>query len=146
MPRVVIEFDKKGNIPRLLKMLQARTDAVTPALVPIVEKYLKTLRTNARRYPPPPEGSRYVRTFKLRRSWKIKPAAVRSKEVVGSIHTDGSAKYDIKVMLHGHQDPIHEGRWHTDKTMADEIGPSFKRALLRKATKVLRGTPGETSE
>lgn len=78
---------------------------------------LQYIYDEAQKYPPRLANQRYVRTFKLRGSWQMKPE--NSGKVLGKVVSAYPA-YNRYVMKHGEQAMIHQGRWSTDKSIAED--------------------------
>jgi hypothetical protein len=110
---------------------------------PIIDEWQETTVITAMKYPPPPPGSKYVRTEKLKRSWRMSPITGVST-IRASVYSNGTADagygdYAPYVMGEGRQASIHKGRWKTDADIADETTKDVKRKIGRAAKKALEG-------
>lgn len=81
---------------------------------------MNVIAESMRKYPPPPVGSRYKRTYRLRKSVKILKLnngyAVEIDPVQRGRHY---AKYVIGNARGEEQAQIHAGRWHVFKNVVD---------------------------
>lgn len=85
------------------------------------------LITLARRYPPPRSGSTYVRTYTLMRSWsRMITGTVQSLQGVVSSNS-ATAPYNRYVMDATMQARIHQGRWLTVQTIAEQSAGAVNR-------------------
>lgn len=102
---------------------------------PIVDEWEETTVLIARNYPPPPPGSKYVRTDKLKNSWRMSPitgvATIRASVYSNGTANAGYGDYAPYVMGQGRQAGIHQGRWKTDADIARETTKDVKRKLAR---------------
>lgn len=113
--------------------LQAKLRAAGIKLNPIFGKAMKEatalLKKEARIYPPKLPNQKYVRTFKLRRGWKVTKAEADGGEVANV-----DVPYNIYVQG-DRQAAIHQGRWSTDKSLAtaneEKIIEIFNRAVTK---------------
>lgn len=107
---------------------------------PIIDEWQETTVLIARKYPPPPPGSKYVRTDKLKNSWRMSPitgvATIRA-----SVYSDGTADAGYgdyaPYVMGGRQASIHRGRWKTDAGIAGETMRDVKRKLSRAMKRTL---------
>ena len=110
---------------------------------PIMDKAVKYVHQQVPDYPPPPDGSRYRRTFTLDRSITTEVKSVTGNDIVGSIGT--KTVYAPWVISsekttggRGPQAKQHKGRWYTLQDVvwkqSDKVRQIFEqgiRALLK---------------
>lgn len=104
-----------------LEALYRRFDSIddlADALVVATREALKLLDKRLREYPPPPANSRYIRTYRLRESWR-KRIDRTPYGAVGTVESVG-VSYNRYVMDDVYQAEIHRGRWHTVQSVAAE--------------------------
>lgn len=112
MAELRITLDK-NNIPAALDILRNLADHLREYRPPM-ERLLQRLQ----RYPPPPAGSSYERTYALQSSWMI--TEVMTHDVIGAV-TDGAlTDYNRLVMGQEEQATVHSGRWDTTHEIAEE--------------------------
>lgn len=121
-----------------------KLDRLEPVLRPVLKRGQDKIQRAAKKYPAPPPGSKYVRTFKLQRSWRQKPPQFMSGGFRAEVFSDGSAKtkygeYAPFVMDAHRQARVHRGRWQTTKSIAedfeDEIRDDIHQAIKRELNK-----------
>ena len=88
---------------------------------------------DAKIYPPERAGQRYVRTFRLRDSWAPEKARRAANAVVAA--ATNPTPYAAEVMGTEDQKPIHQGRWRTEKQVAEQNASKVRAALQRALTK-----------
>ena len=128
-----------ADVQRKLRQL----DNLEPVLRPVLFKNQREIQKALKKYPPPPPSSRYVRTFNLRGSRQIAPIEFRKNDARARIYSDGSARtrygqYERWVMDADKQAHIHQGRWHTTKSVEEDFTDDVTRdvkAALDKAVK-----------
>jgi hypothetical protein len=87
--------------------------------------FLTPLKRDLRVYAPPPMGSKYVRTFNLKRNWQYAVLSPTSAEVTNMATYAG--------WVQGvEQAPIHEGRWPKAITKVEEHLEAFVKRLSEK--------------
>ena len=101
------------ELERLLKGLPkeamlASNDAVESGMEAMAEFQVESYTGNAR--PPQPEGSTYIRTFRLQDSSTRDIEKLSLREVVG-LWRIGAAYASFVVGKPGDQTAVHEGRW-----------------------------------
>ncbi len=102
------------------KIRKAMGNAMRQILKDTLNIQIKSYRAN--KNPPKPEGSKYRRTFKMRRSGKKKTTSTKLELYEGEVFTDGSAIYDeIVIGPESKQAGIHIGRWKSEEEQT-EIG------------------------
>jgi hypothetical protein len=67
-----------------------------------------------REYPPELPGQKYIRTYRLRRGWRRRPAQ-------GGVDLVNQVPYAPLVQGESQQAEIHEGRWQTEEEIAREM-------------------------
>jgi len=105
---------------RGLDVIQAALGRIDNLLADMAEPTRETLELLKRRmqeYPPPPAGSRYVRTYRLRNSWQEN--VILSGSVLGRLESFG-AHYAPYVQDDVQQASVHQGRWQTRQRVARE--------------------------
>lgn len=93
--------------------LQAAGKAIKPVFTEAMREATALLRKEARVYPPKLPNQKYVRTFRLRRGWKVTRAEAEGGEVANV-----DVPYNIYVQDAKTQATIHRGRWSTDESLA----------------------------
>lgn len=89
---------------------------------PAMKKSVDLVENHMKVYPAPPGGSRYRRTFKLRRGWKQNITSGGSS-LLGRISNNVS--YGPYVQAEGFQANVHQGRWQTDEKVLNDNAPSI---------------------
>lgn len=89
-----------------------------------------------RTYPPELPGQRYVRTYRLRESWKR--GAVQRLGRALRVVVRSEIGYARWVVGDRTQAPIHQGRWRTQSELRASIEPRI-RARLARALKRMAG-------
>lgn len=91
-------------------------------------------------YPPPPAGSRYVRTYKLKRSWRA-ARINRGVRIVNNAGIRGRGPYATYVVgdLHGRQAEIHAGRWWRFKDKLKPALAKLRQRIVRRINKLAHG-------
>jgi hypothetical protein len=93
------------------------------------------------RYPPPPTGSRYVRTNTLFRSWSRKPITKETwgwRVVIGS--SGNIAPYNRWVQDRDRQAAQHRGRWRTAQDIIEAAEVPIQRFANARIRVALEGT------
>ena len=134
MAEIKTTFRGIDKLPTLVARIAAAKNFYKVAR-PIVDEWQETTVLIARKYPPPPPGSKYVRTFKLQNSWRMSPISGVGT-IRASVYSNGTANagygdYAPYVMGATKQASIHQGRWKTDKMIADETSLDVKRKLAK---------------
>lgn len=93
--------------------LQAAGKAIPPTFGAAMKDATALLRKEARVYPPKLPNQKYVRTFRLRRGWKVTRAEAEGGEIANV-----DVPYNIYVQGAKTQATIHRGRWSTDESLA----------------------------
>lgn len=105
------------------KALQKGVNAGTKILQPEVEKY-----------PPKRPNQKYIRTFRLRRSWR-RTVKVRASVVEGRIYSDeNQAPYNAYVKHPRLQAWMHRGRWPT----TEDDARAKKRDVMREVEREIK--------
>ena len=91
--------------------------------------FLAPLKRELRTYPAPPQGSKYVRTFNLKRNWQYAILSPTSAEV------GNAALYAGWVQGIGQAD-IHVDRWPKAVTIAEEHLHEFIKRLAKKVERI----------
>lgn len=117
-----VEIHVQG-LDRLLAKLESM-ETVRRRMDEPTGKINKILLARAQFYPPPPAGSRYVRTFRLRHSWQAR--LVMQGDELGRVESTG-VKYNIYVQDYERQADIHRGRWDTNQMIAQQEQPEAQR-------------------
>ena len=120
------------QIARLRRV--ARLDGVVAAVDAAVKDLVIP---DVRLYPPERAGQRYVRSFKLRDSWQRERARRQGATVVGA--ATNATPYAKWVVGTRDQAAVHQGRWRTQRRIAEENTPRVRLALLKALAKRWRG-------
>jgi hypothetical protein len=104
-------------------------------ILPPLAKGMRSIKTAARQYPPPPAGSRYVRTFKLRQSWEDGTSA-RGSKAVGIVATDISYGPYVRG---DKQAAIHRGRWRLLEDIAESKLSEIEQDIEEEVAKTMEG-------
>lgn len=141
MAEIKTSFKGVEKLPKLAARIQA-IKRFRELVKPIVEEWQDETLPIAQKYPPPPPGSKYVRTFKLQRSWHKSPIGGGVAQVRASVYSDGTADagygdYAPYVMGRYKQASIHQGRWKTDQMIADETKTGVTRKIRVAAKRAL---------
>ena len=127
--QVLKQLDQLGKLDKTLR--------------PTLERNQKKIQKALKKYPAPPPNSKYVRTFKLRNSWRAPPARFTSRGAFAWVFADGSARtnygrYDRYVMDAEMQAAIHRGRWHTTKSVENDFRDKVIRDIKREMERALK--------
>ncbi len=95
-----------GGLPK--EAMLASSDAVESGMKAMAEFQVESYSQNAR--PPKPEGSTYIRSFRLQDSSTQDIEKLTLREVIGLWRT-GAAYASFVVGKPGDQADVHEGRW-----------------------------------
>lgn len=139
---VTIDFSQFARASRYAQAKGVQAARMPQYVAPIVYEFMGRVHKAAQVYPPPLPKQKYIRTYKLRHSWRMSGVTVSADEVRGSVYSDGSARsrygeYAPYVMDAARQAFIHRGRWHTTKSMAEDVNAPLRRALERRARQLL---------
>lgn len=104
---VVITVTGLGPIQERLENL----DSISDQLATPTREALAFLKERLQIYPPPPSGSTYERTYRLRNSWE-------ETLVLGGGSITSDVEYGPYVMSEGEQARVHVGRWQTVQGVA----------------------------
>ena len=120
----------------------ARLGKLESTLGPVLTRNQHMIQKKLQKYPPPPPGSKYVRTYKLRRSWTVQAPIFGGSHFRALVYADGSAKtrygpYDFRVMDAKRQAWMHKGRWHTTDSVAKEVTADVLKDVQRAIDKEL---------
>ena len=91
--------------------------------------FLVPMQRELRTYPAPPQGSKYKRTFNLKRNWQYAVLSPRSAEV------SNMAAYAGRVQGI-EQAPVHVGRWSKMVDVAEKHLDEFVKKLSDKFGKI----------
>lgn len=144
MSQIVVDFYSINLARKFAAAKERQMEQMPDQIAPVVERYMKKLHKAARVYPPPIPNGKYIRTYKLRRSWRVGKVSMSDNEISGSVYSDGSARnkygedYAPRVMDAAHQATIHQGRWHTTKSMAEDVKQPFVKSIVRAARKLIK--------
>lgn len=100
-----------------------------------VEDILTEIAGDAANYPPPPDGSTYVRTFTLRDGWlDAQPSFDMSGDTLMAVLTNPTP-YGGYVQGPDDQAWMHEGRWRTTDAIMDSwegrVAQAIEDGLIR---------------
>ena len=109
-PQIVVT-----GVPKLLRKLDAAMADQT--IKRGLEGGMNILRDVLKKYPPPPAGSKYVRTRRLGNSWAQRTSgfAMKAEGFVGN-----NTSYARYVQDEEKQAQVHQGRWQTVQSVADD--------------------------
>jgi len=91
--------------------------------------FLVPLQRELRTYPPPPMGSKYVRTFNLKRNWQYAVLSPTSAEI-------GNAAIYAGWVQGVEQAAVHVGRWPMAVTVAEKHLEAFIDRLAKKVERI----------
>ena len=120
------------QIARLRRI--ARLDGVAPALDEAVKQLVIP---DVKAYPPERAGQKYVRSYRLRDSWAAEKARRAGASVVAA--ATNPTPYARWVVGTTDQAAVHQGRWRTQRRIAEENTPRVRQALLRALARRWRG-------
>lgn len=141
---ITVDLRGLSEIGRLNQRLQG-VKLLAVALTPVIQKQQEVIQTQLQTYPPPLANSRYVRTFKLKNSWKRGRIEAGNNLIKTKVYSDGSARndrgedYSPFVMDELEQADIHRGRWRTVQDIGQAMEAQVVRPILVEAVKFLRG-------
>lgn len=113
--------------------LQAAEKAIAPTFGAAMKDATALLRKEAQVYPEKLQCQKYVRTFRLRRGWKVRRADHTGGEVANV-----DVPYNIYVQGEGRQAGIHQGRWSTEKSIADTNAEKIIKMFEKAVSKALK--------
>ncbi|RMD64626.1 hypothetical protein D6833_04140 [Candidatus Parcubacteria bacterium] len=103
----------------------------------IARKIVKRMQ----RYPPPPVGSRYKRTFRLKRSWKIRRAGKTGYMIMSDARDKRGRRYTRYVVGDARgagQAWMHVGRWQVFRDVVEEEFAKAPKAIQRSIAMIKR--------
>lgn len=123
-------------IARQIARLQriTRLDGVAAA---VDEAVKELVIPDVKTYPPERAGQRYVRSFRLRDSWQRERARRQGGAVVAA--AANATPYAKWVVGTQDQAAVHQGRWRTQRRIAEENTPRVRLALLKALARRWRG-------
>ena len=129
MEAVLAKLERLGKLEKTLR--------------PVLNEKQKKIQKALQKYPPPPPNSTYIRTEKLKRSWRIKPPMFTRGGVYALVYADGTARtkygrYDHYVMDAERQATIHRGRWHTTKSVENDFRTEVIRDVTREINRAIK--------
>jgi hypothetical protein len=92
-------------------------------------QFLTPLQRELRTYPPPPVGSKYVRTFNLKRNWQYAVLSPTEAEI-------GNCAVYAGWVQGVEQAAVHVGRWKQATLIAQEHLDQFIERLSKKVERV----------
>lgn len=104
------------GMPQIIRALRQITDV--NQLRGAMEGASQLLLEEAKRYPSPPPGSQYVRTYALRDNWQYSKPNVSGNTIQSDIFN--TTPYGAYVVGATTQARIHQGRWKTTEEIANE--------------------------
>ena len=124
------------HLPEVQQALKNKAARLLPAFNKAATVARRLLVGELTKYPAPPSGSRYVRTFKLQRGWERATPITGGQgfELINPIpyvrwvQGDGSG---------GGQAPVHQGRWETAASIAHRLQEEVVAAYEDALTEVL---------
>lgn len=104
------------HLPEVQAALAGKAARLTPALNQAATVSRRLLVAELTKYPPPPAGSRYVRTFRLRRGWERSTPVTGGKgfQVINAVEYARFVQGDA-------QGRAHSGRWETASSIAHRL-------------------------
>lgn len=113
---VQVDWTEIDTIPREIEAAAVR--GVEKALKALEEVQATSYEANSN--PAKPAGSRYQRTFALKRASRTRILNPRFPTIIGRWDLDGSIDYGEKVIgPASDQDPIHRGRWKSEEEVLE---------------------------
>ena len=106
------EVQFSSNAKEVITALQRRRVNVLDVLRPAFHRSGLGVEAAMKPYPPPPSGSRYVRTGRLGRTWTTNTRTFGETIVTSTGNVTRYARY---VQAEGQQARVHRGRWQTDE-------------------------------
>lgn len=116
------------HLPEVQAALAGKAARLTPALNQAATVSRRLLVAELSKYPAAPAGSRYVRTFRLRRGWERASPITGGKgfELVNSVEYAKFVQGDA-------QSGAHSGRWETASAIAhrlqEEVMAAYEAAI-----------------
>ena len=98
-----------------------------------IRKTLDRVVREMKIYPPQRPGQIYVRTFKLKRGWKVKRAGATGYRILNEARFRGRryAKYVVGSATGERQAWMHRGRWPLFRNVVDAEGAKLPREMAR---------------
>jgi hypothetical protein len=131
MTQLTFRIDDDARIVR--RGLQNLRTAIPKIGRSTVHDALRRIVRRMQEYPAPPSGSTYVRTFKLKRGWRIRAAGPTGWTVLNRATFRGVryAKYVIGSAKGEKQAAIHKGRWKLFSEVANEEIRKLPKTIIR---------------
>lgn len=125
--QVVIDLDT-SEAHKMVRLLPSQINqAFEGAINEVTGRMLRDIRV----YPPPPPGSKYLRTYRLRASWSVRMDRA-GEDAVGLLISDNYvAPYNRWVQDRRSQARIHQGRWQTMQDVRERNDRNTSGILLR---------------
>jgi len=104
------------HLPEVQAALRAKADRLTPALNDAATVGRRLLVEQLTNYPPPRQGQRYVRTFRLKRGWE------RATPITGGRGFQLINPVEYAPAVQGtNQRPAFRGRWENVASIAKRM-------------------------
>lgn len=108
------------HLPEVQAALKAKAARLAPAFMKAGTVSRRLLVAELTKYPAPPAGSRYERTFKLKRGWE-RAAPVTGGKGFQLINSIGYVPYVQGDANGGGQAAAHRDRWETAASIAHRL-------------------------
>ena len=104
------------HLPEVQAALQAKAARLAPAFVKAASVARRLLVAELTKYPAPPAGSRYTRTFALKRGWERAPGVTGGQgfQLINPVTYAPDVQGD-------NQRPSFRGRWETAASIAHRL-------------------------
>lgn len=129
----------------LTDRLRRAPDIADDALRAELEPFAGDLADLLADYPPEPTNSTYQRTGRLGRGWKVAGQQAKADGSGGNLEIrlfNGAVDYDTWVQHAPDQAAVHQGRWMTDREIADLGRDSLPGVGQRVARRIRDGITG----
>lgn len=119
MPQITITVHNGEVVRRGLENLRADVPRISRLRI---YEHMQNIIRRMKIYPPAPPASSYVRTYTLRRSWKLSQAGALGYRIEADPVQRGRhyGKYVVGNAYGQEQAWMHKGRWNLFRKVADE--------------------------
>ena len=108
------------HLPEVQQVLKDKAARLLPAFNKAASTARRLLVAELTKYPAPPSGSRYTRTFALKRGWE-RATPITGGQGFQLINAIGYASFVQGDSAGGGQASAHQGRWETAASIAHRL-------------------------
>ena len=139
MPQITLTVGKGAEVYRQgLERLRRQIPRISrQRIYKTLQKIVRIMKV----YPAPPEGSTYVRTYKLRRNWRIINAGSKAYRMINRARFRGReyGKWVVGNARGEMQAEIHQGRWKLFAHVVEQEVSKMPKAVEAALKRVSKG-------